>query len=165
MANFFRSWLGKLAIPYLAQSVSPSSGFMIGVVFLIIMASLIQQWRTSISASLSWTKGQRGEPNDPAHYTCPICLLSFICLCLQSADMIPVQFCNISKAQLSTRTFFGLAHRHGDIPLDGWKNTLDCIMHLYRATLLPDLLVKVGGGGREGVSEGGRWVQGMMYSN
>ena len=62
----------------------------------------------------------------------------------QSAEMIPVQFGNNSKAQLSARTVFGLAHRHGDILRDGWKNILDCILQLYRAKLLPDLLVKVG---------------------
>ena len=69
-------------------------------------------------------------------------ILSF--RCSQSADTIPVQFGNNSKAQLSARTVFGLAHRHGAILRDGWKNILDCILQLYRAKLLPDLLVKVG---------------------
>ena len=80
-------------------------------------------------------------------YSCFICasVITWY-LCFQSADMIPVQFGNNSKAQLSARTVFGLAHRHGAILRDGWKNILDCILQLYRAKLLPDLLVKVGWG-------------------
>ena len=75
--------------------------------------------------------------------------------------MIPVQFGNNSKAQLSARTVFGLAHRHGAILRDGWKNILDCILQLYRAKLLPDLLVKVGGGGG-GWGEGGGQIRGAV---
>ena len=38
---------------------------------------------------------------------------------------------------------FGLAHRHGDILREGWKNILDCLHQLYRAKLLPKALVEV----------------------
>ncbi|KAI0212076.1 Golgi-specific brefeldin A-resistance guanine nucleotide exchange factor 1 [Lamellibrachia satsuma] len=72
-----------------------------------------------------------------------LCKFTTLLSSAESADMIPVQFGNNSKAQLSARTVFGLAHRHGDILRDGWKNILDCILQLYRAKLLPDLLVKV----------------------
>ena len=47
------------------------------------------------------------------------------------------------KAQLAARTVFGLAHRHGDILREGWKNILDCLLQLYRAKLLPEILVHV----------------------
>ncbi|KAK2190131.1 hypothetical protein NP493_86g03025 [Ridgeia piscesae] len=66
-----------------------------------------------------------------------LCKFTTLLSSAESADMIPVQFGNNSKAQLSARTVFGLAHRHGDILRDGWKNILDCILQLYRAKLLP----------------------------
>ena len=47
------------------------------------------------------------------------------------------------KAKLAARTVFGLAHRHGDILREGWKNILDCMVQLYRARLLPEVLVEV----------------------
>ena len=48
-----------------------------------------------------------------------------------------------SKAQLAAKTVFGLAHRHGDILGEGWKNLLDCMLQLYRAKLLPSDMVEV----------------------
>lgn len=48
-----------------------------------------------------------------------------------------------NKAQLAARTVFGLAHRHGDILREGWKNILDCMLQLYRAKLLPKGLIEV----------------------
>ena len=48
------------------------------------------------------------------------------------------------KAQLAAKTVFGLAHRHGDILREGWKNILDCMLQLYRAKLVPEVLIKVG---------------------
>ena len=47
------------------------------------------------------------------------------------------------KAQLAAKTVFGLAHRHGDILREGWKNILDCMLQLYRAKLVPEVLIKV----------------------
>ena len=38
---------------------------------------------------------------------------------------------------------FNIAHVHGDILRDGWKNILECIIHLYKANLLPSVLVEV----------------------
>jgi len=62
---------------------------------------------------------------------------------LQSAETIPISFGNNNKAQLAARTVFGLAHRHGDILREGWKNIIDCLLQLYRAKMLPEVLVKV----------------------
>ena len=62
---------------------------------------------------------------------------------LQSAESIPIQFGSNLKAQLAAKTVFGLAHRHGDILREGWRNILDCQLQLYRAKMLPDVLTKV----------------------
>lgn len=65
----------------------------------------------------------------------------------QSPENIPVSFGNNLKAQLACRTVFGLAHRHGDILREGWKNILDCMLQLLRAKLLPKILTEVWTGG------------------
>jgi len=62
---------------------------------------------------------------------------------LQSVENIPISFGNNAKAQLAARTVFGLAHRHSDILHDGWKNILDCMLQLFRAKLLAEVLVMV----------------------
>lgn len=36
-----------------------------------------------------------------------------------------------------------LAHRHGNLLREGWKNILDCLLCLYRARLLPESMVTV----------------------
>lgn len=38
---------------------------------------------------------------------------------------------------------FSLAHQHGDILREGWKNILDCLVTLFKAKLLPDDFVQV----------------------
>lgn len=47
------------------------------------------------------------------------------------------------KAQVAAKTVFSLAHRHGDILAEGWKNLLDCMLQLFRAKLLPSEMVEV----------------------
>ncbi len=47
------------------------------------------------------------------------------------------------KARLAATVLFNIAHVHGDILRDGWKNILECIIHLYKANLLPSVLVEV----------------------
>ena len=61
----------------------------------------------------------------------------------QSPESISVYFGQNMKAQLAAKTVFGLAHRHGDILREGWKNILDCMLQLFRAKLLPEILIKV----------------------
>ena len=46
------------------------------------------------------------------------------------------------QAQLAARTVFSLAHKHGDILREGWKNLLDCIYQLYKTKLLPAVLIE-----------------------
>ena len=48
-----------------------------------------------------------------------------------------------SKVRMCLYTMFSLAHQHGDILREGWKNILDCLVTLFKAKLLPDELVQV----------------------
>ena len=47
------------------------------------------------------------------------------------------------KAQVAAKTVFNLAHRHGDILREGWKNIMDSMLQLFRAELLPKAMVEV----------------------
>eukprot|EP00731_Ephydatia_muelleri_P005733 Em0002g1909a len=47
------------------------------------------------------------------------------------------------KVRLSILILFSLAHRHGNILREGWKNMLDCLIVLYKAKLLPESMVEV----------------------
>ncbi|UJR29178.1 hypothetical protein I4U23_010392 [Adineta vaga] len=58
-------------------------------------------------------------------------------------ENLPVQFGLNRKARLAATVVFNIAHVHGDILRDGWKNILECIIHLYKAKLLPSVLVEV----------------------
>ncbi|XP_071953967.1 Golgi-specific brefeldin A-resistance guanine nucleotide exchange factor 1-like isoform X2 [Antedon mediterranea] len=61
----------------------------------------------------------------------------------ESPEMLPIVFGSNMKAQLAAKNMFGLAHRHGDILGEGWKNILDCMLQLFKAKLLPSELVDV----------------------
>ncbi|CAF1184629.1 unnamed protein product, partial [Didymodactylos carnosus] len=58
-------------------------------------------------------------------------------------ENLPIQFGLNRKARLAATVVFSIAHVHGDILRDGWKNLLECIIHLYKANLLPSVLVEV----------------------
>ena len=72
---------------------------------------------------------------------------------LQTPENIPIAFGSNLKAQLAARTVFGLAHRHGDILREGWKNILDCMLQLFRAKLLPKCMIEVRKTSRAGCSK------------
>ncbi|XP_056018280.1 Golgi-specific brefeldin A-resistance guanine nucleotide exchange factor 1-like isoform X3 [Ostrea edulis] len=72
-----------------------------------------------------------------------LCKFTTLLSSAESPENLPVMFGSNSKAQLAARTVFGLAHRHGDILREGWKNILDCMLQLYRAKLLPKGLIEV----------------------
>ena len=59
---------------------------------------------------------------------------------LTKANEIPYayvpQFGANHKAILATKTVFALAHKHGDILHDGWRNLLDCVLWLFKCQLL-----------------------------
>eukprot|EP00794_Sanderia_malayensis_P012101 gene12101-13351_t len=74
-----------------------------------------------------------------------ISLCKFTTLLTQGepSDNLPVTFGTNIKAQLSARTAFSLAHRHGDILREGWQNLLVCILQLFKTKLLPTVLTEV----------------------
>ncbi|XP_048864709.1 Golgi-specific brefeldin A-resistance guanine nucleotide exchange factor 1 isoform X1 [Brienomyrus brachyistius] len=72
-----------------------------------------------------------------------ISLCKFTTLSSESIDNLPSVFGSNPKAQVAARTVFSLAHRHGDILREGWKNIMDSMLQLFRAELLPKALVEV----------------------
>ncbi|XP_072050985.1 Golgi-specific brefeldin A-resistance guanine nucleotide exchange factor 1-like isoform X2 [Amphiura filiformis] len=72
-----------------------------------------------------------------------LCKFTTLLSSSEAPENLPVVFGSNSKAQLAAKTVFGLAHRHGDILGEGWKNLLDCMLQLYRAKLLPSEMVEV----------------------
>jgi brefeldin A-resistance guanine nucleotide exchange factor 1 len=46
------------------------------------------------------------------------------------------------KAQMSAKVMFSLAHHHGNILREGWKNILEVLWYLFKAKLLPKVLTE-----------------------
>uniref|UniRef100_A0A146LBA7 Golgi-specific brefeldin A-resistance guanine nucleotide exchange factor 1 n=1 Tax=Lygus hesperus TaxID=30085 RepID=A0A146LBA7_LYGHE len=59
-----------------------------------------------------------------------------------SPESLSIAFGENHKAKLAAKTVFNLAHRHGDIIRDSWRNILECVLQLYRCKLLPKKLVE-----------------------
>nr|XP_033796317.1 Golgi-specific brefeldin A-resistance guanine nucleotide exchange factor 1 isoform X2 [Geotrypetes seraphini]XP_033796319.1 Golgi-specific brefeldin A-resistance guanine nucleotide exchange factor 1 isoform X2 [Geotrypetes seraphini] len=72
-----------------------------------------------------------------------ISLCKFTTLSSESVENLPTVFGSNLKAQTAARTVFHLAHRHGDILREGWKNIMDSMLQLFRAELLPKAMVEV----------------------
>ena len=72
-----------------------------------------------------------------------LCKFSSLTSCMETPKTLPLSFGSNFKAQLATKAMFRLAHHHGDILREGWKNILDCVLQLYKASLLPKELVEV----------------------
>ncbi|XP_060605825.1 Golgi-specific brefeldin A-resistance guanine nucleotide exchange factor 1-like isoform X2 [Ruditapes philippinarum] len=72
-----------------------------------------------------------------------LCKFTTLLSSVEAPETIPISFGMNKKAQLAARTVFSLAHRHGDILREGWKNILDCMLQLYRAKLLPKSMIEV----------------------
>lgn len=62
---------------------------------------------------------------------------------VQSVENLPTVFGSNNKAQTAAKTVFDLAHRHGNILREGWKNIMDSMLQLFRAELLPKAMVEV----------------------
>lgn len=62
---------------------------------------------------------------------------------LQSIENLPTVFGSNPKAHIAAKTVFHLAHRHGDILREGWKNIMEAMLQLFRAELLPKAMVEV----------------------
>ncbi|XP_060728414.1 Golgi-specific brefeldin A-resistance guanine nucleotide exchange factor 1 isoform X2 [Tachysurus vachellii] len=72
-----------------------------------------------------------------------ISLCKFTTLNSESVENLPTVFGSNAKAQIAAKTTFNLAHRHGDILREGWKNIMDAMLQLFRAELLPKSMVEV----------------------
>ncbi|KAM8924081.1 Golgi-specific brefeldin A-resistance guanine nucleotide exchange factor 1 [Pelodytes ibericus] len=72
-----------------------------------------------------------------------ISLCKFTTLSSEVAENLPTVFGSNPKAQIAAKTVFHLAHRHGDILREGWKNIMDSMLQLFRAELLPKAMVEV----------------------
>ncbi|XP_077585431.1 Golgi-specific brefeldin A-resistance guanine nucleotide exchange factor 1 isoform X3 [Stigmatopora nigra] len=72
-----------------------------------------------------------------------ISLCKFTTLSNESVENLPVVFGSNTKAQTAAKTVFDLAHQHGNILREGWKNIMDSMIQLFRAELLPKAMVEV----------------------
>ncbi|XP_063817458.1 Golgi-specific brefeldin A-resistance guanine nucleotide exchange factor 1 isoform X3 [Pseudophryne corroboree] len=72
-----------------------------------------------------------------------ISLCKFTTLSSEAVENLPTVFGSNPKAQIAAKTVFHLAHRHGDILREGWKNIMDSMLQLFRAELLPKGMVEV----------------------
>ncbi|KAJ7337743.1 G-box binding factor [Desmophyllum pertusum] len=71
-----------------------------------------------------------------------LCKFTTLLIPPESGESLPVSFGRNLKSQQSARTLFALAHRHGDILREGWKNIMDCMLQLFKAKMLPKSLVE-----------------------
>ncbi|NXU56223.1 GBF1 factor, partial [Turnix velox] len=72
-----------------------------------------------------------------------ISLCKFTVLSSESIENLPTVFGSNPKAHIAAKTVFHLAHRHGDILREGWKNIMEAMLQLFRAELLPKAMVEV----------------------
>ncbi|XP_015907017.1 Golgi-specific brefeldin A-resistance guanine nucleotide exchange factor 1 isoform X3 [Parasteatoda tepidariorum] len=71
-----------------------------------------------------------------------LCKFSTLMNTAETPKTLPLSFGSNTKAQIATKAMFLLAHHHGDILREGWKNILDCVLQLFKASLLPKELVE-----------------------
>ncbi|XP_034244436.1 Golgi-specific brefeldin A-resistance guanine nucleotide exchange factor 1 isoform X2 [Thrips palmi] len=83
-----------------------------------------------------------GMSNDFDNLIISLCKFTTLITSAETVDSLPVAFGANPKAQLVTRTVFGLAQRHGDILRHGWANVLECLLQLYKCKLLPKALTE-----------------------
>lgn len=83
-----------------------------------------------------------GMSNDFDNLTISLCKFTNLVNSVESPDNITISFGSNVKAQLAAKTLFNLAHRHGDILREGWKNVLEVILQLYRCKLMPKNLIE-----------------------
>ncbi|XP_061601768.1 Golgi-specific brefeldin A-resistance guanine nucleotide exchange factor 1 isoform X2 [Cololabis saira] len=72
-----------------------------------------------------------------------ISLCKFTTLSSEAVENLPTVFGSNNKAQTAAKTVFDLAHRHGNILREGWKNIMESTLQLFRAELLPKAMVEV----------------------
>nr|CAD7454390.1 unnamed protein product [Timema tahoe] len=96
---------------------------------------LTQQKCAMISAHYSMS-------NDFDNLVISLCKFTTLLNSPETPDALTVAFGSNPKARLAAKTVFNLAHRHGDILRDGWRNVLECVLQLYRCKLLPKVLIE-----------------------
>nr|XP_057912253.1 Golgi-specific brefeldin A-resistance guanine nucleotide exchange factor 1 isoform X2 [Doryrhamphus excisus] len=72
-----------------------------------------------------------------------ISLCKFTTLSSESVENLPTVFGSNAKAQTAAKTVFDLAHQHGNILREGWKNIMESMLQLFRAELLPKAMLEV----------------------
>jgi brefeldin A-resistance guanine nucleotide exchange factor 1 len=87
-----------------------------------------------------------GMSNDFDNLVISLCKFTMLLNTAETPDNLTISFGSNPKAQLAAKTVFNLAHRHGDILREGWKNVLDCMLQLYHCKLLPKVMVEVRSG-------------------
>nr|CAD7256019.1 unnamed protein product [Timema shepardi] len=80
--------------------------------------------------------------NDFDNLLISLCKFTTLLNSPETPDALTVAFGSNPKARLAAKTVFNLAHRHGDILRDGWRNVLECVLQLYRCKLLPKVLIE-----------------------
>ncbi|KAK3910453.1 Golgi-specific brefeldin A-resistance guanine nucleotide exchange factor 1 [Frankliniella fusca] len=83
-----------------------------------------------------------GMSNDFDNLIISLCKFTTLITATEAVESLPIHFGANPKAQLVTRTVFGLAQRHGDILRHGWANVLECLLQLFRCKLLPKALTE-----------------------
>ncbi|GFG39058.1 hypothetical protein Cfor_02589 [Coptotermes formosanus] len=83
-----------------------------------------------------------GMSNDFDNLIISLCKFTTLLSTADTPDNLTISFGSNPKAQLAAKTVFNLAHRHGDILREGWKNVLDCMLQLYHCKLLPKIMVE-----------------------
>ncbi|CAH1405648.1 unnamed protein product [Nezara viridula] len=83
-----------------------------------------------------------GMSNDFDNLIVSLCKYTMLHYSAESPENLTISFGSSPKARRAAKTVFDLAHRHGDIIRESWRNILDCILQLYRCKLLPKILVE-----------------------
>jgi brefeldin A-resistance guanine nucleotide exchange factor 1 len=83
-----------------------------------------------------------GMSSDFDNLIISLCKFTTLLSTADTPDNLTISFGSNQKAQLAAKTVFNLAHRHGDILREGWKNVLDCMLQLYHCKLLPKVMVE-----------------------
>ncbi|XP_023706010.1 Golgi-specific brefeldin A-resistance guanine nucleotide exchange factor 1 isoform X5 [Cryptotermes secundus] len=83
-----------------------------------------------------------GMSSDFDNLVISLCKFTMLLNTAETPDNLTISFGSNPKAQLAAKTVFNLAHRHGDILREGWKNVLDCMLQLYHCKLLPKVMVE-----------------------
>uniref|UniRef100_A0A1B6C7R4 SEC7 domain-containing protein n=2 Tax=Clastoptera arizonana TaxID=38151 RepID=A0A1B6C7R4_9HEMI len=83
-----------------------------------------------------------GMSNEFDNLIVSLCKFTTLINSNETPEHLTISFGSNPKARLAAKTVFNLAHRHGDIIHEGWRNVFDCILQLYRCKILPKMLIE-----------------------